>query len=344
MPDDRTVLIVTEEFDPHADALILALREQGHSPFRLHTADFPATASLSVQVEDGGFGARVEAGERRLDLADVRSVWWRRPRPFELSDERPRLERRFIRSELHGAWRGMVAALDCYWMSHPEAIARANYKIDQLCRAQALGLEIPDTLVTSRLEEVLAFFDRHDGQIIYKAVANSMLPSDSRDARPIIYDADQPPPEREPARGVYATPLTTELLADLDSLGDAPGVFQERVAKDIELRVTVIGDEVFTAEIHSQTNDRTREDWRHYDVEIPWRAGTLPPDVSRQCVELTRGYDLAFGAIDLIRTPDGRHVFLEINPNGQWLFVEERIPELRMREALAACLLRGANS
>lgn len=340
-----TILIVTEEFDPHADALITRLREQGHSPFRLHTADFPVTASLSVQLAGGaGLGATVDTGGRRLDLDSVSAVWWRRPRPFEVPDGRSRAERRFIRSELQGAWRGLMSTIDCYWMSHPDAIERANYKIDQLCRAHALGLDIPDTLITSRLEEVLAFFDRHDGRIIYKAVANSMLPTETTQPKLVVYAEDEPPPDWEPVRGVYATPLTAELLAGIDSLGEAPGVFQEQVDKDVELRVTVIGDEVFTAEIHSQTNERTRDDWRHYDVEIPWRAGTLPDDVARRCVELTRGYGLNFGAIDLIRTPDGRHVFLEINPNGQWLFVEELVPSLRMRDALAACLVRGSNS
>ena len=113
--------------------------------------------------------------------------------------------------------------------------------------------------------------------------------------------------------------------------------------KRTELRVTVIGDELFAAEILSQEHAETVVDWRRFDVPVTWRRAELPDSVAAQCLALTRGYGLNFGAVDLVSTPDGRYVFLEINPNGQFLFVQERVPELRMGQALAACLLRGGN-
>ena len=98
------------------------------------------------------------------------------------------------------------------------------------------------------------------------------------------------------------------------------------------------------SEIHSQQHARTTVDWRHYDVTIPYKRGSLPIQIAERCMALVRGYGLTYAAINLIVAPDGRHVFLEINPNGQWLWVAELVPELRIAEALAELLLNGKSS
>jgi glutathione synthase/RimK-type ligase-like ATP-grasp enzyme len=110
------------------------------------------------------------------------------------------------------------------------------------------------------------------------------------------------------------------------------------------LRVTVIGDEVFAAEIDSQSDSRTVIDWRHYEADIAYRMAVLPNDVTERCIALVRHFGLNFSAIDLILTPDGRYVFLENNPNGQFIFIERKVPELKMTRALASCLIRAGNS
>lgn len=121
-------------------------------------------------------------------------------------------------------------------------------------------------------------------------------------------------------------------------------MFQEYVPKRVELRVTVIGDDIFAAEIDSQADEQASVDWRRFAMEIPFRQATLPTEVAERCLTLVKSYGLNFSAMDLILTPDGRYVFVENNPNGQFIFVEKLVPELRMTEALAACLIRGANS
>ena len=124
----------------------------------------------------------------------------------------------------------------------------------------------------------------------------------------------------------------------------APGIFQEYIPKRVELRVTIIGDDVFTAELHSQMYEETRYDWRHYEVEIPMYEHQLPVEIAEQCLALTKAYGLNFSTSDMIVTPDGRYVFLEMNPNGQFLWVQDCVPTLHMREAMAACLIRGSNT
>ena len=141
------------------------------------------------------------------------------------------------------------------------------------------------------------------------------------------------------------TTLITESDLDmLDSVRTVPCCFQEYVPKKLELRVTVIGEKLFAAEIHSQESAETRIDWRNNDADIPYRVAELPPAVAEKCLGLVRSYGLNFSAMDLIVTPDSRYVFLESNPNGQFLFVEDKVPELAMSDELASCLIRGANA
>jgi glutathione synthase/RimK-type ligase-like ATP-grasp enzyme len=115
--------------------------------------------------------------------------------------------------------------------------------------------------------------------------------------------------------------LTQEELARLDNVRYAPVIFQEYIAAVYDVRVTVVGEKMFAAAIYSQETDYP-VDFRMDIANARIEAVELPDDVQRQIRELMSRLDLVYGAIDLRLTPDGDHVFLEINPAGQWLFVE----------------------
>jgi glutathione synthase/RimK-type ligase-like ATP-grasp enzyme len=206
-----------------------------------------------------------------------------------------------------------------------------------LRRAAQLGFEVPRTLITTDPEEVRAFYEACHGQIIFKVMSDPFLGA----PKVVQKHPDQLPPE---PYETHTTLITKEELAMLDSVRLVPCLFQEYIPKQIELRVTVIGDEIFAAEIHSQAHDKARVDWRPYTAEVAFRKATLPDEVAQRCLKLVRSYELNFSTMDLILTPDGRYLFIENNPNGQFLFIEDLVPELRMAEALAASLIRGANS
>ena len=326
-----TILIVTEELDGHADIIILKLREMGYEPIRLHTADIPLKSVMAFTFDSTGWEGEIRAGGRRIDFNDIRSIWWRRPRQHRFPPEIKEEEVAFARAELRDTLNGVWDSLDCYWMSFPHNIRLASYKPGQLKRAARLGFEIPRTLITTDPERAQRFYEECHGKMIYKVLSNPLLTAESL--------SKTPAPSSHYA--VFTTPITAEHLKGFEAIRLAPCQFQEYIPKRYELRVTVIGEEVFAAEIHSQENQVTSIDWRHYEVEVPYKKGNLPPDVAERCHALTKGYGLNFSAIDLILTPDGRYVFLEINPNGQWFWLEEKVPELKLTAALASCLIRG---
>jgi hypothetical protein len=332
------ILIVTDVLDAHVDRLMRLLRTEGQDPVRLNASDLPARTAMSYAMDGSDWTGTltIHLNGRQIDVAALRSVWWRKPGSYVFGDELTGdQERAFAVEETDHAMRGLWSSLDCYWISHPENIRRAGYKMEQLQRAARLGFEVPRTLVTTDPAAAREFYERCGGQVVYKVLSDPHLALSKRPAEgwstPVV------------SRFVDTTPITAAEVAMLDAVRSVPCQFQEYVPKRTELRVTVIGDEVFTAEILSQQHARSSVDWRRFQADVTFRRGELPDDVAKRCLELTRSYGLNFGAVDLILTPDGRYVFLEINPNGQFLFVQDRLPELPLGEALVACLIRGGN-
>lgn len=336
------IVIVTQQMDPHADEVIQALHRMGHEPVRLNTDDIPLNIAMSLDFEKGvnawQGSINILTNERSISIDATHSIWWRRPGEFNLPADLTEQERQFATDETDHVLQGLWASLDDrYWISYPEDIRRASWKGGQLRRAAQVGLEVPRTLITTNPGDARAFYDACNGQVVFKVLSDPWL-----GARKLLQKHSSQT-LIEPY-GTYTTRISESELKLLDSVHLVPCLFQEYLPKQVELRVTVIGDEIFTAEIHSQTHEKTQVDWRHAGANIPYRKTTLPGEVAEHCLAFVRSYKLNFSAMDLILTPDGRYIFLENNPNGQFIFVEKRVPELRMTEALAACLIRGANS
>lgn len=335
-PKDQ-IVIVTQRDDPHADEVILALERTGHPAIRFNTDEVPSDTRISLGWDDTGFAGHIDIlpNGRAIDTAAVRSVWWRRPGPFALPPDLTLQENEFASAEIEHALHSMWASLDCYWMSEPDRIRQASWKGEQLLRAQRLGFDVPRSLVTTDPDDARAFFAATGGRMIFKVLSDPFLGA---------AQVQRKHPGEELEQLETMTTMVTEAELDLlDSVRLVPCLFQEYVPKRVELRVTVIGEQVFAAEIDSQSDERTAVDWRHYDVDIPYRAVELPAGVADRCLSLVKSYGLNFSSMDLILTPDDRYVFVENNANGQFIFVEDRVPELEMTDALAACLVRGSN-
>jgi hypothetical protein len=341
------ILIITEEYDPHVDHVLSLLYQMGHEPARVHTADMSQHTSLSLSYERANWKNLLQTRTRAIPLDEVRSIWWRRPAAVQLPETLTPYEEAFARSELTQVQAGMWDMLEhsCYWVSFPANIRKASHKISQLQLASHLGLEIPRTLVSNDPDRVRTFYEACDHQMIYKTLGDpqpSLLLAGPGKAAQWKYSQEHS--DENFLRSIYTTLLREQDLTLLDTVRLAPGLFQEYIPKRVELRVTVIGDDIFTAELHSQVHEETRYDWRHYEVETPTYEHQLPVEIAEKCVALTKAHRLNFSTSDLILTPEGRYIFLEMNPNGQFLWIQDCVPSLHMKEAMAACLIRGSNA
>ena len=139
---------------------------------------------------------------------------------------------------------------------------------------------------------------------------------------------------------VFTNPVKKEDLADLPGLSLCPATFQELLPKSLEIRVTVVGQRVMSASIDSQVSARAAHDWRRDGVRMlqEWQLYQLPLEVEEKILCLMDYFSLNYGAIDIIITPDGKHVFLELNPSGEFFWLEQS-PGLPISDAIADLLL-----
>jgi glutathione synthase/RimK-type ligase-like ATP-grasp enzyme len=309
-----TVMIVSSADDVHAHAVMKALADRGVAVELLDLSEFSTRLALSMVFEDGARRfALSRAGGGRLDLATIKSVWWRRPQPFRLpASITDPTQRRFAMSEAATAWQGLYQTMDVFWVNDPVRDSAAHHKPWQLALAQEIGLSIPTTLMTNDPEEARDFWQQHEGSVIYKTFL--VLPEAWRETRRLR------PEDAELAEAVRVTPV----------------IFQRYVEAVADVRVTIIGDEIFAA----STDMRKAEypvDFR-FNLDARFEAHTLPLEIQDMLRLLMRRMGLDYGAIDLRLTPEGQYVFLEINPAGQFLWIEEATGQ-KIAAALAAHLV-----
>ena len=302
------ILILSVANDLHATQVATQLRARGAKVVLFNPARFPAEAEIALSFTLAGECRqvlRVDGDE--IDLQAVRAIWYRRPeKPIAPEAVRDRTARTFVEQECNMFVQDLWSSLDCAWLpSAPHTVRHAEQKASQLKVAGELGFELPPTLITNSPDELLAFYREHNGRVISKQASKAFFHTVGQT---LIR---------------YTELVTTRDIAHAGSVAHCPMIFQAYVPKRVELRVTVVGREVFAAEIHSQTTNHTRHDWRRYDHgQTPHLPHELPAALEARCVALVEKLGLRYGAIDLVLTPDGRYVFLEINPNGQYLWIE----------------------
>lgn len=306
-----SVLIVTCADDVHADAFI-ARAEQVHPEWRIvrvHTADMSTNWDFRFEFESSGRASAtlvVRDSRRQLSKPDI--IWWRKPdtpQPHPALSEPSaidcsRQEYRELMHSLAGCFPSAVWIND-YWR-----MAQYSSKLNQIEIARSHGLFIPETIITTSADAARSFAARFR-QVIAKPLYFSGF----------VHSGQQ-----------YAcwTNILTE--ADLHRLTDhdlalAPIMIQRRLRKALELRVTVIGEEVFPCAISTSHDTVEGIDWRIKDVEqLPHRLVNVPEQISKALCGILRDMSLNFGAFDLVLDEDGSYYFLELNPNGQFYWVE----------------------
>lgn len=297
------ILVISSERDSHASTVRDALARIGALATLLDLSRFPERMQLSINYRhpDPSDHRLTVDGDAELRLADCGVVWWRRPQSFQVHPEiTDPAYQAFALSEAQEAFTGLWLSLDAFWVNHPTRDQVAAHKVYQLKIAHEVGLETPVTLVTNSPDDARAFAESQGPErTIYKAF--SATAQHWRETRLLKRDEE----------------------ALLDNVKFAPLIFQEYIPAKFDLRVTMMGPHVFAAAIHSQETSYAvdfRMDMDGGRVE----AFELPADVVQRLHALMDRLGLVYGAIDMRLTPEGRFVFLEVNPSGQWLFIEQR--------------------
>ncbi|MFJ7419715.1 ATP-grasp ribosomal peptide maturase [Streptomyces uncialis] len=306
-----TVLVLAARDDWPTDRIVAALTDRGTSVFRMDTADFPGELRVTARIDaTATWHGPLASPVRTADLSEVTAVYYRAPGAFSFPEGMSGPERRFAAAQARAGLGGLINALDCCrWVNHPASMTRAEYKPWQLKAARDAGLVVAPTLVTHVPEAVRKFADEVGGDLVCKPVASPVLIEDGT------------------LKTVYTRRLTTDDLQDLRGIGTTCHLFQAWIDKAHEVRLTVVGDRLFAAEVHAGSS-RAHVDWRSDYASLTYLPAVVPQTVETGVLRLMGQLGLRFAAIDFVVSPDGRWTFLEANPCGQgdWIEAETGLP------------------
>lgn len=323
----EAVLVLTNPCDIVADKVIQQLRSNDCQVARFDPADMPLRSTITMDVGPNPVPPYIFRNYGPgISLDQVKSVWYRRPGSFVLPRYPSGHTGRFAATELAYALGGALRSLDCFWMNKPGAIVEADYKADQLVRAAKVGLIVPDTRITSQPVHAKQFIEEHDGKVVIKVLGD-----------PNIYSPDEGP---DLFGNIFTSRLRTDEPVPLDRVRDAPVFLQEEIFKQADVRVTVVGNEVYAVSIDSQRDAESVVDWRRGGAGLPHQVIELPEALSAQLLSLVGSYDLSFAAIDLVLSTSGDYVFLELNANGEWGWLE-RVTGLDISASVVEILMNG---
>lgn len=319
-----TVLLLTHSADHFTvDRVAEALSRRGVRPFRLDTDRFPQKVRLSTHINSSGLRHLVEDCDQSIAFDEVRVVWMRRIWTPQLGENlKPQFREACVRESL-AALEGFLDGLGAVrWVDSLPKIRQAGNKLYQLRVARSVGWRIPRTLVTNSPEQVQAFFQELEGEIVTKLLTPLSVSMEGSGSF------------------VYTSKVRKEDLLNAESLRHCPMVFQEHIPKERELRVAFVDGTCFVGALKSAQSKAGQVDWRLASPEeLYWEREVLPDEVTYRLQALMAELGLVYGAVDLILTPDGEYVFLEVNPSGEWGMLERDL-NYPISDAIAHALLK----
>lgn len=323
-----SVLIITRSDDNESVQMVAqAIERKGGEAIRFDTDRYPTDVRLSAYCDKDDERLTLTNDEGEFDLHEVTAIWHRR---LNFGAQLPLTLDKQLRdaslTETRAAAQGILASLKAFRLDAVERIRHAENKQVQLQVARNLGLEIPRTLTTNDPAAVHDFARSCQSGIVTKMLSSFAIYEEGRELV------------------VFTNPVKSEDLADLSGLRLCPMTFQEMIPKALEVRTTVVGRRVMSASVNSQASERAAHDWRRDGRRImkDWSPYDLPREIEEKLLRLMDSFGLNYGAIDIIVTPDGRHVFLEINPVGEFFWLE-RYTGLPIADAIADLLLEHSH-
>ncbi|MFF2849555.1 ATP-grasp ribosomal peptide maturase [Streptomyces sp. NPDC058001] len=303
MTDAGQILILAGRFDPTCDLVVEELNRRALPVFRADMSEFPLRLTLAASLSGSRWHGTLSNDRRTLDLASVRSVYYRRPTRPKFPQRMSPQARKVAETEARSGFGGLLSALPCRWLPPPGKAADAEYKPLQLRVAAEVGLSVPRTLITNDPDAARHFADSIGGPLVYKPFS----------------------PVRGTVHGetaaVYASIITADDLPHPD-IGTTAHLFQEWVPKAHEVRLTAIDGRIFAAEIHADS-DAGHVDWRSDYDSHTYEICEPPPEVATGVLRMLGRLGLPYGAFDFVVTPEGNWRFVEVNPSGQYGFIEQ---------------------
>ena len=323
-----TVLIPTKPDDAHAIYAKLALEKKGHKGLLWYTADFPQQQKHTFELSKDVISWKATGTDFLINNALFNTVWVRRPRQPVLADSLHPDDKENAVNENAAFFKTFwqVIAPGAFWVNPVNQISAVNCKLQQLHVATEVGLNTPTTVVSNDPDQIKHFIRDHPAnEVIYKTLYPTVWLN------------------KNEMRLTYTKEITLAHLPSDEMLQQTPGIFQKKIRKAFELRITYFGDYAISAKLCSQAHPKGVIDWRYAPTQaLKVEEFFLPDEVNKKCKKFMKKLGLVFGCFDFIVTPENEYYFLEINEQGQFLWIEEANPKIKMLDAFTDFLIQGS--
>ncbi|WP_461479566.1 ATP-grasp domain-containing protein [Paenibacillus sp. PvR148] len=299
------------------DYVCLELKNRKVSYFRINRDEFNY---YKITLTINPLSLKVEFNEKTylINESHLKSVYFRAPIYLrELNNGSLGAEEQLYRSQWMAFIRNLTIFEKVNWVNNPISTFKAENKLLQLKYASELGFLCPKTIVTNTSSQRVIDED----EFIVKSIDTALLNVDGKEAF------------------VYSNIVNFEEFTNSD-LSLSPIIVQEYIGNKIDVRVTVVGNEVFSVKI-VKDNKGVEGDWRLHKDDVQFTPFSLPQDISQKCIKLVESFGLSFGAIDLIES-DSKYYFIEVNPTGEWAWLVESA-NFAIPESICNLIMRKNN-
>lgn len=304
MPALKLALIISNSLDATSDYIENFLSEASINTIRFNsdagTSDFSYVYSDDVIL--------FENLSIKINPERVSAVIFRRPHPIKIERELSNEAKFHVASEWSEALEGILSHIpEENWINHPVRNSISSHKAHQITVAKEIGFSVPDTLITNNNKLAKEFFTSHEYCIVAKPLSSGYIERDT---------------------GGDSTIYTSE-ISDLNSdvLEEeflCPIIFQEKINKTVDVRMTVIDNDIHAVALISKNSNGSQIlDIRRNNMNgVKYRPLSVPTDIKDKTLALMSSYSLRFAAIDYCISTDNTWYFLEVNPNGQWAWLD----------------------
>lgn len=301
------VLLISNKSDVTSDFIIKKLKERSIDFYRFNTEELTKSCFITLDFLTGTFLIRDSILNKQFNLKEFSSVYFRRPEmPLLDVSSMNTGEVQFLKNEISYTLEGVYKILrHAYWVSPIYAIREAENKIFQLELAQEIGFVIPDSMITNSFNDSINFYERNSECCIIKPIKSGLIENKNQ------------------SKIVFTTSLEHRPNCK-EQIKMSPNFFQNHITKIGDIRVTMVGAKAFSTLIHSQDDSETQVDWRRGENVLKHTRIQLPDEILEKCIKLLSSLNLRFGAIDFILDENNNYIFLEINPNGQWAWIQHQ--------------------
>ncbi len=300
------ILILTDRFDVHADFVIKKLIEQNINYYRMDL-DVESLKTTHISYEDFTWDIKTTFGE--IASKSIKCVWCRRPFVELTLQEQGIVDIDFKiwKNEWNKTLLGLYNSLkNIPWLNPLRKAYKGENKYYQMDVAKKVGFNFPETLISNDKNKIIKFANKH-GKVLFKLMSQE------------VYDAGN-----NDFKGLFTNIVTIDELSNFNEYGENPLVLQKYVDKKYEVRYTIVGKDHLVCKIDSQRSDKSKYDWRHYDIaHTPYIKIEPPNEIKEKAAKMLEVLGLEYGALDFIVTNEDEWIFLEINCMGQWLWIEQ---------------------